>query len=117
MFVCCCRKYLIPPEHLAHDLLLHGAEVGVVAVAEGEVEEGGVGGELVAELRAAHTLHHRHEPAPPAPRPHHTPLILVLSSSSTLTSTIETFGMLALKLHKMALLCLQLQYLTLKSIT
>ena len=68
----------ILPEDLAHDLLLHGAEVGVVAVAEGEVEEGGVGGELVAELGAAHALHHRHEPAPPAPRPHRTPLLLVL---------------------------------------
>ena len=89
MFVCCCRKYLIPPEHLAHDLPLHWAEVGVVAVPEGEVEEGGVGGELVAELRAAHALHHRHEPAPPAPRPHRTPLILVLSSSSTLTSILS----------------------------
>ena len=68
-FVCCCRNYLIPPEHLAHDLPLHGAEVGVVAVPEGEVEEGGVGGELVAELSAAHALHHRHEPAPPAAAP------------------------------------------------
>ena len=83
--VCLCRLisssrnyYYILPEDLAHDLLLHGAEVGVVAVAEGEVEEGGVGGELVAELGAAHALHHRHEPAPPAPSPHRTPLLLVL---------------------------------------
>ena len=69
----CYQSYsssLHSPEHRPDDLELEGVEHGVVAVARREVEEGGVRGQLVAELRVAHRPHHRHEPAAPAAELH-----------------------------------------------